>query len=167
MKARKITVGAILSAVGTVLLYLSGTLGIGRLGLCAAAGLMPYIAAQSCGIYSGCLCYACVSALGFVFVPNKLYAFVFAFCFGMYPLLKIFFDMITSRLYQWTAKIIAANLYFAVIFCFFGNLFFYHVSFGTRFIMLAAAWNAAFIIYDIGISQAMRVYKKRIERNIK
>lgn len=164
----KITFGALLSAMGTALLYFSGIAPVCAEALCAAAGIMPALVRKTYGGIYGWITFFCIGLLGWFIVPNRLYVIAFAVCFGLYPTVRQDFEKIGNAAARLAAKLIFANLSLRALFGFARALVAPYAEFGTvGEIIFALAFNAAFLIYDAGVSQLMRFYQSRVERYIK
>ena len=87
-KAVRVVYPAIFGALALVLLYLGTMVPTGTWGIAAVAGIMPVFAVLSSGLASGFLCWAGVTLLAFLLLPDKFLALLFGALFGLYPVLK-------------------------------------------------------------------------------
>ena len=73
-KAVRVVYPAIFGALALVLLYLGTMVPTGTWGIAAVAGIMPVFAVLSSGLASGFLCWAGVTLLAFLLLPDKFLA---------------------------------------------------------------------------------------------
>lgn len=164
-RTRPLTVTAVLTALSLALLYGSSISPAARLGLTAAAGLVPAGAVISAGLAYGFCCYGITGLLGLLLVPVKGNVILYLLFFGLYPMIKSMAERLRSSMAGWVCKLIFFNLILA--FCWFGlqTLF---LPFLPKLLtsprLLWLAGNAAFVIYDIGFSKLIAFYIGRIDK---
>lgn len=147
MKSRNISFGGIMAALSLLLLYLSNIAPSGRLALIAAASYATGVCVAVMGVNLGIVSYAAVALLGFLLLPDKTIAILFALFFGNYPIVKLLIEKIDRLWLEWIIKIIVFNIY-AVLGWFVLSQF---TVLDTKIIMpvLWLVLNAVFVIYDI------------------
>lgn len=166
--AIKVAYPAILSALALILVYLASIAPTGRLGIVAAAGLLPAAAVISSDLKAGFLCWAGVSVLAFLLVPEKFCVLLFTVLFGLYPMVKSLAESLGCKWKGYLLKLAFFNAALTVI---------YRVMEGALLAalpeMLGKAWwmvylmgNAVFLIYDYGFSRLIGLYMARIQRAI-
>ena len=166
--AGRVAVTAMLTALSLVLLYLSALLPTGRMGVVAAAGLLPAAAVVTGGLPAGALCWAGTGLLGLLLLPDKGNALLYLIFFGVYPLIKYWIERIGALLPELLLKLLFFNAALTVFW------------FGLRAVFLAALplpvqalWlvylggNMAFLIYDFGCSKLIALYIQRVDKVLK
>jgi len=144
----------VLSAGGLAVLWLACLSPSGRLGLDAVAGLFPLAAVLAAGRSAGYLCWAVVSILGLILLPDKGVAFLYLAFFGLYPVLKSKFEGNHRPVCGWVMKIAYFNLILAVFWFVFRQLFLPNLpSWLDSAALIWCLGNVVFIVYDIGLSR--------------
>ena len=163
--ARKVAYPAILSAVSLVLVYIGSVVPSGNWGVVAVAGLLPCAAVISVGLQAGFLCWACVSLLAFLLIPDKFYVLMYAVLFGLYPMMKSLIERIRRRPLEYLLKLVFFNAAFTVIY-----LVMKAAVLASLPQVLSVVWvlygvaNVAFLLYDYGFSKLVSLYLARIHR---
>ena len=166
--ASKIAFPAVLGALSLVLVYLGSITPTGNWGIVAVAGLLPSAAVISVGLQAGFLCWAGVSILAFLLIPDKFCVLMYAVLFGLYPMVKSLIERLRRRPLEYVLKLIYFNAAFTVI---------YLVMKGAVLASLpevmSAVWilygvaNVVFLLYDYGFSNLITLYIARIQRAIR
>ena len=167
-KTKKLTVAAMLAALQIVLMYVGTAMPSWKLALTAMAGILNAAVLIECGVGSSLVCFAAVSALSALILPQKSLAFLYIVFFGYYPLLKSAAEHIRKRWLEWAAKLAVFNL--ACALCLTALRFGFVSDISLPDIALAVLWlglNVVFIIYDIGLTKLIGLYIHRIHKIIK
>ena len=158
-----IAFSAMMAALGTVILFLGSFIEIMDLTAVIIASVCIFV----CGYEMGAKAipvYAVTSVISFLILPSKLIAVEYAL-FGVYLVLKIFFDKVKKPL-SWLFKIlyIVVSVSADILLMFF-------------VFMLRDAWyievlvfvlgTAAFIIYDLALSRLTLVYKHNLRHRLR
>ncbi len=153
-KSGKIALGGLLTALGVVLMFLTGLIPIGTYALPAIAGVLLIVAVIEIGAKWAWMIYAAVAVLSLLFAADKEAALLFVLFFGYYPVLKSFLERISNKVLSWISKFAVFNV--AVVACFFLAVNFLQLpedSFTVFGIYLPWVFlilgNAVFLIYDI------------------
>lgn len=107
----KLTFASIFSAVVTAVAYITTSIGTMQLAAAVISTLAVMLVMKYCGKKFAFAHYISVGVLLFVFLPGKLYSFIYLLFFGLYAILKLFIEERKSITTEWVLKII----YFAVI----------------------------------------------------
>lgn len=154
----------VLSALSLTVLYTSALVPSGRLGVVAAAGVFPAGAVVSAGLKAGFLCYGAAGLLGLLLLPNKSNAVLYLLFFGLWPMVKSLIERLGRLPLEYVCKLAFFNLVLALLW------------FGLKGLLLPflppalpASWvvyvgNAAFVIYDLGLSKLIAFYSARIDK---
>ena len=166
--AARVALVGVLSALSLVVLYLAALAPTGRLGLVAAAGLVPAAAVVSAGLPAGLFCYGATGLLGLFLSPDKGQAALYLLFFGLYPLVKCLFERLRRRWLEWIYKLAFFNLVFALLW-----LTLRPVLLSGLPTMFESLWvfcligNGTFIVYDLGFSRLIALYAARIDKHIR
>ncbi len=163
---KKITLSAILVALGVVILYLGTVIQVADLTLCAIASLFVVFVYLEIGSPYTWLVWICTALITCIFSFASLVWLEYFAVFGIYPILKAYFE----KLPRWLWLIIKLAYINAVIWLmfFFVELVFDKSIFTQETFWLKAAFyvlvNVAFIAYDMFITVAVRIYYAKIRK---
>ena len=115
-KSGKIALGGLLTALGVVLMFLTGLIPIGTYALPAIAGVLLIVAVIEIGAKWAWMIYAAVAVLSLLFAADKEAALLFVLFFGYYPVLKSFLERISNKVLSWISKFAVFNV--AVVYVF-------------------------------------------------
>ena len=170
-KSGKIALGGLLTALGVVLMFLTGLIPIGTYALPAIAGVLLIVAVIEIGAKWAWMIYAAVAVLSLLFAADKEAALLFVLFFGYYPVLKSFLERISNKVLSWISKFAVFNV--AVVACFFLAVNFLQLpedSFTVFGIYLPWVFlilgNAVFLIYDIALSVFVATYVEKLHNRV-
>ena len=170
-KSGKIALGGLLTALGVVLMFLTGLIPIGTYALPAIAGVLLIVAVIEIGAKWAWMIYAAVAVLSLLFAAEKEAALLFVLFFGYYPVLKSFLERISNKVLSWISKFAVFNV--AVVACFFLAVNFLQLpedSFTVFGIYLPWVFlilgNAVFLIYDIALSGLVATYVEKLHHRV-
>ena len=170
-KSGKIALGGLLTALGVVLMFLTGLIPIGTYALPAIAGVLLIVAVIEIGAKWAWMIYAAVAVLSLLFAADKEAALLFVLFFGYYPVLKSFLERISNKFLSWISKFAVFNV--AVVACFFLAVNFLQLpedSFTVFGIYLPWVFlilgNAVFLIYDIALSGLVATYVEKLHHRV-
>ena len=173
MRQRKraifITIPAILSALGVLVLYFSALVPSGRWALVAVAGLLPAAAVITVGLWGGAACYAVTGLLGLLLIPDRLNALLYLLFFGIYPGIKSLLERLRPIWLGFLGKLAFFNAVLTVFALAFSGLFLPALPslLGDRMWLLYLAGNAVFLVYDFGFTKLVSFYGQRLEKIVK
>ena len=159
--SKKIAFLSVLTAISAALMYISGFLPAGRLGIAAVAGVFTALAVLPYGIGGGMITYAAVALVSFLIVPDKMSVLLYVALLGCYPVLKSVFEHFMPVI-EWIAKLVFFNGVLTVFL-----VLFREVLLGSAIldrlpvIAVIAAGNIVFVLYDFGLSRLMEYYFRR------
>ena len=167
-KTKKISVCAMLTAIGVVILYLGSVFEIMDLTISCAAALAVFLCAWELGVKYALAVYAATSMLAIMLVPNKWIVFYFVMFFGIMPLTKRLFEK-AGKVFSWVLKIAGFNAeIFAFYFAALKLDFFAPDERGTVYLLiLLALMNAVLIMADIAYTLIFKVYEKKYRARIR
>ena len=154
----------VLAAGGLAVLWLACLVPSGYTGVTAAAGLFPVAAVLMAGRTAGYLCWAAISLLGLILLPNKAVALLFTVFLGIYPVVKSRIEQIGSAPAEWLLKLLCFNAAFALVWLGLRSLLGLTLPewlTGRSRIVLPGV-NAVFVIYDVGLSKLIALLVSRL-----
>ena len=182
-KTKKLTLGAILSAMGVALLFVGSFIETLDLTMAALASFFCIFAVIELGGAYPWLIFAVTGVLSVVLMPYSLTGWFYLLFFGYYPILKEKLEHL-SRPVSWVLKIIVLNV--ALIVCVLVAYFLFFGSSGEGNILSAftfvfgesdagelmaivvyALANLTFIIYDIALTKLITIYFIKIKPKFK
>ncbi len=170
-KSGKIALGGLLTALGVVLMFLTGLIPIGTYALPAIAGVLLIVAVIEIGAKWAWMIYAAVAVLSLLFAADKEAALLYVLFFGYYPVLKSFLERISNKIFAWISKFAVFNV--AVVACFFLAVNFLQLpeeSFTVFGIYLPWVFlilgNVVFLIYDIALSGLVATYVEKLHHRV-
>lgn len=159
---------AILGALSLLLVYIGSIAPTGSWGIVAAAGLLPAAAVISVGLKAGLLCWAGVSLLAFLLVPDKFCVLLFGALFGLYPIVKSLVERLRRKPVEYLLKLAFFNAAFTLICLTMTGAVAASLpqALGGSAWVLYGAANVVFIVYDYGFSKLIGLYIARIQRAV-
>lgn len=156
-----------MSASCLLLMFLTGVFPILAMALPLYAGILIYVVLDEVGISWAFLTYLAVSVLSFFITPNKESSIYFAVFFGSYPIIKVLFEKIHSKVFEIAGKLLAFNVTVisaaAIAVYLFGlDEFLEDFDFLGQFLVpgLIIFANILFLLYDKTLSLVLTSYVK-------
>lgn len=165
-----IALSGLLSAVALVLLYLSGIIPSGWVGVTAVAGLAVAVAVSSAGLQCGVMTYIVSAVLALLLIPAKQTALVYGAMFGLYPLLKLLFERVKNRALEYLLKLAFFNVMLFALYHIAKGLFFAGLSWSWKIpfpLVLAVVGSVIFLAYDFAFSKVMAMLQARLVPQIR
>ena len=166
---KKITLCAMIFALGTVMMLLGAIIETLDLTVCAMASLLVVFVYIEIGSYYPWLVWICTTLATALVYSGSLVWIEYFLIFGIYPLVKAYIE----RLPRWSwliVKIGYINVMIWAIFCvselLLGIPFFGEDTLALK-IVLYVMINVAFIAYDFFINVMLRFYLEKIRPRIK
>lgn len=168
-QTKKITLSALMVALGTAFMIIGAVIEVLDLTVCAMASLLVVFIYLEVGSYYPWLVWICTTLATGLMYPASLLWIEYALIFGVYPLMKAYIE----RLPRWSwiiVKLLYAN---GVIWALF---FICELLLGIPFFEDEAGWlrvltyiltNVAFIFYDIFIAVMVRFYYDKLRPRFK
>lgn len=163
--ARSITYPALLGAVSLILLYGSAISPTGAIGLVALAGVPCAGVVIAGGTSTGLFCWATVSLLGLLLVPDKFCVLLYAALFGLYPVVKSRVEAMRRKPLELLCKLVFFNLAFSVVVIVtkavaLSGLPLQQLHLGVLYLL----GNVVFLLYDFGFSGLIVAYLSRMRK---
>ena len=167
-KTKKLTVCAVLAALGVAILYVGSFMEILDLSVSLAASLIVLFCVEELGNKSALSVYAVISTLSFILLPQKWIAAYFVFFFGIMPITKNIYEKV-GKIIGWVLKIITFNLEAFGFYLVAKNLDFFAENERALPYLLAmlALANGVFVLADVLYTKICLIYRARFRTRIK
>ena len=169
-RTKKLTVSAMLCALGVVLMGVGALIEVLDLSTAALASLLCiYAVIELEGFYPWML-WLGTSILALILLPIKTPALFYTFFLGYYPMLKALLERKCRRVLCWICKLLAFHLALGLIvlvaWAFFPALL---ESDGTpwQYPLLYALSLICFILYDVALTRFITFYLFKLRRMLK
>ena len=167
-RTRTITVCAMLSALGVVVLYLGSFIDVLDASMAVVASVMSIVAVIEFGRSAAWSIYAVTAVLSLILLPNKSPAVMYAAFFGFYPILKEVFEK-KNKIVAWMLKEITFNV--ALVVCFFIIRFVIFIGIPEiplmMYILGALLLEAVFVLYDLALTRAISLYVFNLRKRLR
>ena len=166
---KKVTISAMMVALGTALMLLGSMIEVFDLSVCAIASLIVVFVYIELGSPYTWLVWVCTSLCTVLLYSGSVIWVEYFLVFGVYPLIKAFIE----RLPHWTWFPLKLGFVNAVIWAIFGicELLLGLPFFGEDTLFMKVAlyvlMNVAFVAYDMFITIMVRIYYEKIRRRFK
>jgi len=135
------------------------------------AGALLLVPSIEYGTGTALTAYAAVSIIAMLLLPEKEAPVMYIFIFGLYPIIKKYFERIPRRIPEYLAKFAYFNLAAAAavaIATFVLGIPLDDGSLGKWLIpALLAAGNIAFLVYDYTLTLAVTLYVRRLQGHLR
>lgn len=165
-QTKRLALCAILAGLSLAILYVGALSGI--FDLCAVvvgALCTAFVVLEIGGIYPW-LTTAVTGTLAVLLLPDKFVALEYVVLGGLYPIIKSFLERF-GRILSWTLKLIYFNC--ALTVCVLLSMFVLQSQdfVSASWIVIYAAGNVFFVIYDIALTSFISVYVLRLRKRLK
>lgn len=166
---KKLTLSALMVALGTVMMVLGAVIETLDLTVCALASMTVVFIYLELGSYYPWLVWICTSLATLLMFPGSILWAEYLLVFGIYPLIKAYIE----RLPKWTwfiVKLLYINAIIWVIFSiceFVIGIKFFDSDGITMQVVTYVLMNVAFVAYDLFITVMVRFYFGRLRSRFK
>ncbi|MBR5539041.1 MAG: hypothetical protein IKU61_04000 [Clostridia bacterium] len=152
---KKLALAAIMSALGTVTMYLGSVFEILDLSTAAIASMCVLLILVETGAKYAWLTFAVTGVLSMIILPVKTAGIIFIGFFGFYPMAKAFFE---QKFRGWRCLMLKILLLNASVML---------MLLALRYVMTEALWfeimtlilaNVVFIVYDYALTKLLCAY---------
>ena len=164
MKAKEITLSAILIALTIIILYLNLLLPISTISILTLASLLIPIALIRGSIKIAILVYIASSILGFFILPINIILLYILF-FGIYGIVKFYIEKINKLPVEIILKIIFFNVMFFITFFIFNSVISIEITKLPIELFIIVA-QVVFLIFDYALTLLISFYLERIHAKI-
>ncbi len=169
-KTKKITLSALLVALGVTLMALGAVFEILDLTVCAVVSLLVVFVYIELGSPYTWLVWICTSIITAIIFPGSILWVEYLLVFGIYPILKAYIEK-APRIFWWPVKLLFINAVIWALFCVVEFIFmtpFFEEGSNTLWkIGIYALINVAFIVYDLFVTVMVRLYFERFRKRFK
>lgn len=155
---RRLTVSAILAALGVVLLMLGSLVQVLDLSMAAIASLLAVFAVIEIGGKYPFLIYAVTSVLSLLLLPVKTAALIYFVFAGYYPILKAVLEGRLSKPVAWVCKAVIFCAAVAVGLLAAGKLFMMDLSWIFANWWFLVCLLPIFVLYDVALTRLISAY---------
>lgn len=159
-KTKKLTLSAIMTALGVVALSLGSALEILDFTVCLFASIIMLFIFIEIGAPFTYLVWIATSLLTYIFFPGSAVWLNYFLAFGLYPILKAYIERL-PRVFWIFAKLVFVNIIIWIM------IFTYEFLFGIPLFAIDKMWikaalylaiNVGFVAYDVFLTLAVRLY---------
>ena len=162
-RTRDLSLCAILSALGVLVLFLGSLIDVLDLSAAMIASMLCIAVIFEAGRFWPWLTYAVTAILAILLLPNKIPAIIYIMT-GYYPMIKRLVERL-PRVFAWILKLVVFNalltLFLLICSSFFPNVDLMLVpSIGREYNILIgyAVGNLVFVLYDIALKRLIGYY---------
>ena len=165
---KQLTVCAMLSALGVVLLWIGSVLEVAEISMAVIASLLCIIAVIEYGGASPWLVYAVTGVLGAILLPNKGIAAMYLLFFGYYPIVKEKIERLTKGV-RWVVKEAVFHVALIVLAVVWRWVLFPAAEMPATFLLVAmvAMAEVVFVLYDIALTRLISFYVIRLRHRFR
>jgi len=159
-QTKKITLSAMLTALGAVLMIIGAVLEVLDLSACAIASLTVVFAYLEIGHPYTFLIWICTSLVTALIFQSSVIWIEYLLVFGIYPILKAYIEKL-PRIFWLPVKLVYINAVIWLLLLVFEKLFGIPFFESDLFIMKVFTYvliNVAFVAYDMFITVMVRLY---------
>lgn len=166
-KVKQLTVCAVLSAIGVVLLSIGPLIDVLDASLAVLASIVCIVAVIEYGKAAPWLVFAVTAVLSLVLIPQNSAALMYLLFFGYFPILKEKLEKL-PRVLSWVVKELIFNTAMVVCIVVIKLLLFptAEVSVWTYAILIALC-ELVFVLYDIALTRLITFYIYRLRPRFK
>ena len=178
-KTKKLTVSALLSAMGVALLFVGSVIETLDLSAAALASFFCIFAVIELGNKFSWLIFTVTGILSVVLMPYSMGGWYYLLFFGYYPILKEKFERL-PKIIAWIVKIIVLNAS-VILSLVVASFIFYGGNLNTAFMMtfgsdgyglyaaigIYALVNLVFVIYDLALTRLISLYLFKLRQKFK
>lgn len=169
-RTKRLSMCAMLSALGVVVLYLGSIIEVIDISMAVIASLFAIFAVIEYGAGYAWSIYAITGILSAVLLPNKFPALMYLLFFGFYPIIKEKIEKLRSKIAQWALKELLFNVCLILLMVLGNYILMIDMKawFAIEVVFFALA-NGTFVIYDIALTRLISLYifRLRIKLRIK
>jgi hypothetical protein len=165
-RVKRITLSGILLAFTVICVFLASVLPTNRLSLYAVSSLFVAVIIIEYGTKAGWTFYLASAILSAVLIP-RLEVLPFVVFFGVYGLIKLYFEKLHSRVLEYVLKVLYFNICLFLGFLFLKEFILEGVELTAPVYVVAALMEVVFIVYDYVYTLFIRFYSQRLKPKFK
>lgn len=160
--AARTALAGMLAALGVVVLFAGYATGVMDLTALCVTSVLTAVAVVELGGAYPYMVWGVTSVISFVILPDKSLAAGYLLFGGIYPVLKLYFEQIRSRVLEWAVKLLYGGAVLGALYLMSRFLFGLETETGWLAAALAAGYAVFFVVYDFALNAAMTMYMRRI-----
>lgn len=167
-RTKRLSMCAMLSALGVVVLYLGSVIEVIDISMAVVASLFAIFAVIEYGARYAWSIYAITGILSAVLLPNKFPALMYLLFFGFYPIIKEKIEKLSRKIVQWALKELLFNVCLIILMVI-GN-YILMIDMKAWFVMEVVFFvlaNGTFVIYDIALTRLISLYVFRLRKKLR
>lgn len=178
-KTKKMTVSALLAAMGVALLFIGSLIETLDLSMAALASFFCIFAVIEIGGAYPWLLYSVTGVLSVVLMPHSMGGWFYLLFFGYYPILKEKIEKL-NRVVSWIVKIALMNIALIICIALASFVFYGGNMLETLYSMFGAeGWgiyaiigvyllvNVVFVVYDVALTRLITLYFVKLRHRFK
>ncbi|PRR81093.1 hypothetical protein [Clostridium vincentii] len=162
MKAKDITLGGIMVALGIMTLYLTTIIPVNTLSILTLASCFIPITILRSNIRTACFVYVATALMSFFIVPIN-YAIMYTLLFGIYGIVKYFIEKIRKIPIEIILKLLFFNIVLSIGIVFM-NAFISELTIDFPTWILYLISQPAFLLYDFAITTVITFYLQKSKK---
>ncbi|MBR7184619.1 MAG: hypothetical protein IKD37_03320 [Clostridia bacterium] len=165
-RTRRLTAGAVMVALGVLMLYLGALIEVLDLSLAALASMLTVLAVIEFGGGMPWMIWAATSILSLLLLPAKFPALLYLLFAGLYPMVKAAFERL-HYLLAWILKLSFFNtaLLVLIVLC---NWVFHLPDTGLALsLAVFALANLTFVLFDIALGRLILLYLYKLRPRLR
>ncbi len=164
---KRLTVCAMLSALGVVLLLLGSFIEVMDIAMAALASLLCIFAVIEYGGAAPWLVFSVTGVLSLVLLPNKTPAAMYVVFLGYYPIIKEKLEKLKKPI-SWLLKEVIFNVALVALFLIVKFLLMPNISEPLwMYVALVVLSEVAFVLYDIALTRLITFYIIKLRHRFK
>ncbi|MCH3965248.1 MAG: hypothetical protein LKE46_13365 [Clostridium sp.] len=158
--------GGLLTAIGVILIYVSGIIPVNKAYLLAIASFIIPLSILITDIKNTFVVYICTSILSILLCGVKFTVITYILFFGLYGFAKFYIEKINKIVLEIILKLLFSNACAAILFLIY-KLFFpglFNLRFSLYLIIIGL--QIAFILYDYVLTLIINFMDKRLSKKV-
>ncbi|AFS78254.1 putative membrane protein [Gottschalkia acidurici 9a] len=165
-KSKKISIGAMITIISIVLLYLTSILTTTKIFLITLSSFLISVVVIEAGTSTALLSYASTAILSFILIPNKLMVIPYVILFGQYPITKYYVERLNNFVLEWIIKLLCFNVAVYINYIIFTMFISKDINIPLSICAIILALQVIFILYDYMFSRFISYYRNRIRKHL-
>ena len=162
MKSAYLARGGILTAITTILIYISSIAPTNKLSILALASVIIPIAVITTNLKNALLVYGASSILSIVLLGLKITIVFYIIFFGIYGLLKYYIEKLKSIPKELILKLIVFNISFSILYFLYKSFFLQQLKLPFSIYIIIFILQFIFLAYDYCLTLFISYFNKNI-----
>lgn len=165
--SKRISLGAMISVLSIILLYMTTILPTARIFLVSLASFLAAILIIEAGMRTAMISFISTSLLGLLLVPNKMLMIPYVTFLGYYGIVKSHIESLNNFGLEWVIKIVLFNLALMLNYILLIQILGISIVLPFSIWLVAIMMQVLFVIYDYVFSLFIAYYITRFKKYIK